>query len=91
MALIQHRRGTAAQAAAANIVLAAGELGHELDTNRQKIGDGVTAWNDLPYIQTTGPAGADGADAVTPTVFQTSTQPTALALGDLWIDTSGSY
>ena len=32
-----------------NPILLAGELGFEVDTNRFKIGNGVTAWNDLFY------------------------------------------
>ena len=32
-----------------NPVLAQGELGYEIDTNRVKIGDGLTAWNSLAY------------------------------------------
>jgi hypothetical protein len=33
-------------------VLLAGEIGLEIDStrNRMKIGDGTTAWNDLPYF-----------------------------------------
>lgn len=46
---IQLRRGTSAQWAAANPVLAAGEPGVDLDTDVLKIGDGVTAWATLPY------------------------------------------
>ena len=46
---IQLRRGTAAVAATANVVLAPGEPGLETDTGRIKIGDGTTPWNDLPY------------------------------------------
>src|SRR3546814_783690 len=46
---IQLRRGTAAQWATANPVLSAGEPGVEVDTLRQKIGNGTTAWVDLPY------------------------------------------
>lgn len=34
---------------ARNEVLLAGEPGVETDTDRFKIGDGVTPWNDLPY------------------------------------------
>lgn len=41
------RRGTAAEWAAENPVLAAGEIGFETDTKIQKVGDGVTAWNSL--------------------------------------------
>jgi hypothetical protein len=33
-----------------NPILAKGEPGFVLDENRLKIGDGVTAWNDLDYI-----------------------------------------
>jgi hypothetical protein len=32
-----------------NPVLAQGELGYEIDTNRVKIGDGLTAWTSLEY------------------------------------------
>lgn len=46
---IQLRRGTAAQWTAANPILAAGEIGLELDTDKRKIGDGVNVWGDLPY------------------------------------------
>lgn len=43
------RGGTAAEWTAANPVLMAREPGIETDTPAIKIGDGVTAWNDLPY------------------------------------------
>ena len=41
---------TAAAWTAANEVLRAGGQGFETDTNLFKFGDGVTAWNDLPYM-----------------------------------------
>lgn len=47
---IQIRRGTAAQWAAANSVLAPGEQGLETDTGRLKVGDGATAWAGLGYF-----------------------------------------
>ncbi len=47
---MQQRRGTAAQWASANPVLAAGELGWESDTNKFKMGDGVNQWDDLDYF-----------------------------------------
>jgi len=47
---IQIRRDTAANWTTANPILAQGEQGHELDTYRFKIGDGVTAWTALRYI-----------------------------------------
>tara|TARA_R110000868_G_scaffold395214_1_gene666799 strand:+ start:1959 stop:2786 length:828 start_codon:yes stop_codon:yes gene_type:complete len=46
---IQIRNGTAAQWTSANPVLAAGEIGIENDTRKQKFGDGTTAWNSLSY------------------------------------------
>ena len=50
MATIQFKRGTAEALARVNPVLAAGEPCFTTDENRFKIGDGSTAWNDLPYI-----------------------------------------
>lgn len=50
MATLQLKRGTAARWRETNLVLAAGEPGFVIDENRLKIGDGSTAWNDLPYI-----------------------------------------
>lgn len=47
--IIQIRRDTAANWTAANPILAQGEPALEIDTKKEKIGDGVTAWNSLPY------------------------------------------
>tara|TARA_Y100000593_G_scaffold56466_1_gene105342 strand:- start:193 stop:939 length:747 start_codon:yes stop_codon:yes gene_type:complete len=46
------RTGTASEWAADNPVLLESEVGFETDTNpgKAKIGDGTTAWNDLPYF-----------------------------------------
>lgn len=44
------RGDTAAALASANEVLLAKEWCIETDTARAKIGDGVTAYNDLPYF-----------------------------------------
>lgn len=49
MTHIQQRRDPAATWAAENPVLFDGEAGHESDTGKWKLGNGVTAWNDLPY------------------------------------------
>ena len=49
MTIIQMRRDTASNWTTVNPVLASGELGVETDTNKFKIGDGVTAWNTLDY------------------------------------------
>lgn len=51
---IQIRNGTAAQWTSANPTLAAGEIGIETDTKKQKFGDGTTAWNSLGYAGGTG-------------------------------------
>ncbi len=49
---IQLRNDSATNWASANPVLLEGEIGIEIDAtrNRIKIGDGSTAWNDLPYF-----------------------------------------
>jgi hypothetical protein len=52
---IQVRRGTAAQWQSVNPVLSLGEPGTETDTGRFKIGDGVSAWANLPYSNELGP------------------------------------
>ena len=64
---IQLRRGTAAEAASANPILAEGEIAVELDTSFYKIGDGITDWNSLPYSSgkdgPIGPVGPVGGSA----------------------------
>lgn len=44
------RRGTSAEWASKNPVLAQGEPGFEIDTLKLKIGNGQSAYNDLEYI-----------------------------------------
>jgi len=44
------RRGTSDAWSRVNPVLLYGEPGFEKDTNKLKIGDGTSAWNDLPYL-----------------------------------------
>lgn len=51
MTHIQQRRGLASEWLAANPILLEGEAGHETDTGKWKLGDGVTAWASLPYKQ----------------------------------------
>lgn len=46
----QQKRDTASNWVTNNPILLAGEIGFESDTNKIKIGDGVTNWNDLSYI-----------------------------------------
>lgn len=47
----QFRRDTLCNWSNSNPVLAVGEPAFESDTNSFKIGDGITKWNSLPYIQ----------------------------------------
>lgn len=42
-----------------NKILPKGLIGHESDTNKIKVGDGASRWNDLPYIS----GGSGGAIA----------------------------
>lgn len=62
---IRFRRGLQYEWSAKNPLLGAGEPGVETDTHRFKIGDGLSAWNALPYFMS-GPLAADdsGLDAV---------------------------
>jgi len=57
------RNDTAAAWASQNPVLLEGEPGVETDTHGLKLGDGVTAWNDLPYSASGGAASDAGASA----------------------------
>lgn len=50
---IQIRRDTKINWEQENPVLATGEMGFEIDNNRLKVGNGVNAWNVLPYITET--------------------------------------
>lgn len=69
------KRGTAARWKELNYILSAGEPGFEIDTYRLKIGDGETAWNDLPYI---GVGSGGGGDIIVDTVLSdTSLNPIA--------------
>ena len=47
---MQQRRGTASTWTSANPILAAGEIGFEIDTNKFKIGDGSNRWANLTYF-----------------------------------------
>ena len=47
---IQMRRDTAARWAQYNPILLEGEIGYVTDSMQFKIGDGMHAWNELPYI-----------------------------------------
>lgn len=95
---IQHRRGTAAQWAAANPTLAMGEWGYETDTGRVKIGDASTPWSLLPFAVTGGSVTqADPLRQFTAALAKASTTPvTVVVVGDSlsedwqWVDAGTS-
>jgi hypothetical protein len=55
---IQLRRGTAVEWTTSNPILTEGEIGVETDTKKLKVGDGLTVWASLPYINLTPAAAA---------------------------------
>lgn len=60
---MQLRRDTAANWTAANPVLAEGEIGFEINTNKMKIGNGIATWNELVYFNANEVQGIfDGGD-----------------------------
>lgn len=58
------RRGTAARWTSVNPVLGPGEPGYEEDTHKLKLGDGWTAWRDLPYLSIDTPPDGSSMAAV---------------------------
>jgi hypothetical protein len=77
---IQLRGDTAAAWTAANPTLAEREMALETDTDKFKIGDGVTPWTSLPYgglPGATGPAGevVGGVDGGVPNSLYGGTNP----------------
>jgi hypothetical protein len=85
---IQIRNGTAAQWTSANPVLAAGEVGIETDTRKQKFGDGTTAWNSLAYAGGTGTV--TGVTGTSPVVSSGGAAP-AISLASGYGDTLNPY
>lgn len=76
------KRGTAARWAAVNPILKQAEPGFAYDTGILKIGDGVTAWNSLPEVNSSGGGG-------TQNVYIQQTQP--VASGNwVWYQLDGS-
>lgn len=61
---IQSRIDTSKNWSNKNPVLLAGEIGIESDTYRLKAGDGITSWNNLPYLR--GPADTNISVSVEP-------------------------
>ena len=91
------RRDTAANWSVTSpnpIILAEGEPGFDTTNQILKIGDGVTAWNDLAQFQgptgATGPAGADGADGVSINTYTKANLPLAATAGTNALVTDGT-
>lgn len=61
--IFQIKRGQSAAWASVNPVLRVGEPGFEIDTNKLKIGNGVDAYNDLPYLTDAEIARIEGLEA----------------------------
>ena len=83
MPIVQHRRGTLAALTAANETPSAGEIYLETDSNRLKVGDGVTSYTSLPYLVGSGASGGSSAlnKSLTALTFNGSTTAFALAIG----------
>lgn len=71
----------ASKCTAENPILQLGEVGYETDTNKLKVGDGVTKWNSLPYA-------GDGAGAVSSVNGQTG--DVVITAADLGATTSSA-
>jgi hypothetical protein len=66
---IQLKRGTAARWNQTNPILALGELGLEIDTQKFKVGNGVTPWSALRYASgAVGPQGPQGVQIQAATI-----------------------
>ena len=73
---MQQRRGTAAQWASADPILAAGEIGFETNTGKFKMGNGSSAWTALSYF-------ADASDFDTSAIESTIDSKVATAVDTL--------
>lgn len=54
--IIRYKRDTAENWTTNNPTLADGEIGYDKTNNKVKVGNGTTAWNDLPYLNANDPA-----------------------------------
>lgn len=82
---IQLRNDTAANwLANKEVILLAGELGVETDTNKFKIGDGVTTWENLPY------AVSDEIELTDENVLMTDDFTYTVDIGTYKVPSSGS-
>lgn len=87
---IQLRGGTAADLASKNPLLAAREIMIETDTNKIKIGDGVTHWNGLNYA-TSASSGSGSSGTDTPTSGTTSETELPMDDNRIYVIKNGQY
>jgi len=84
---MQQRRGLSTQWTTSDPILASGEIGYEIDTNKFKIGNGLGIWSTLDYfenatdIATAIQAAVDGILNLPPATLDTLNE-LAAALGD---------
>jgi hypothetical protein len=82
MPTMQQKRGLASRWTSTNPILLAGEIGVETDTNKLKVGDGLTVWASLPYINLTpATAASTYATIANPTFTGTVTGVTKSMVG----------
>ena len=62
----QLRRATYSAWCSTNPVLKAGEPGYDITNNCLKIGDGITPWCNLPYVNSCGSGGGSGTGPTGP-------------------------
>jgi hypothetical protein len=88
---LQFRRGTAALATSNNAVLGDGELGYETDTRKIKIGDGVTAWNDLQYTAVLATEFSNYPVGYVYWQFPGKSSPIDMSLPGTWVNISSDF
>jgi len=106
MSLIRLRGGTEYQWDTAGPTLRAREVGVTTDTHRLKVGDGVNAWADLPWVDSFAglPVGGtvdqlltkvsgddfDTAWVTLPRIYRQDTEPATPDEGDFWVDSDST-
>ena len=105
MSLIRLRGGTEYEWDTAGPTLRAREVGVTTDTHRLKVGDGVNAWADLPWVDAEAiPDGGtigqllvkmsatdqDVAWATLPRIYEQDDEPATPNAGDVWVDSDST-
>lgn len=82
MTVIKFRRGLSAVMTETDEVLAEGEPGFEVDTNKLKVGNGISRWTQLSYLTGEGATGPQGEPGPPGPAGATGDQGPAGAKGD---------